>query len=67
MNGDPHRVTVQGKSIEGRNGLNSSLLVAGGWRTPGELQGGESRRLVPAGLECWEQVLRGVSPAHHEV
>ena len=31
MNGDPVRVTIQGNSIEGRNGVNSSLLVAGGW------------------------------------
>ena len=30
LNGDPHRVTVQGKLMEGSTGVNSSRLVAGG-------------------------------------
>ena len=32
FNGHPWGVTVQGKSIEGWNGINSSPLVAGGWQ-----------------------------------
>ena len=34
MNGDPHRVTVQGESVEGSTRVNSSLLVAGGVYRP---------------------------------
>ena len=51
MNGNPVRVTIQGKSIEGRNGVNGSLLVAGGTNRP-------STGKMPRTIIIWVFVMR---------